>query len=111
MKLFLILIVTGLSVSWGNGFNSTTKGECDSIEAKAVVVNPQPGKENGEIMIEAKGGKGSLHYFFFDKLGRPINSGKEKQNSIKNLDRGVYKCSVADENGCIKLLEIELTNE
>jgi hypothetical protein len=81
--------------------------ECPSITATAIVKNTTQGLKNGEITIEAKGGKGTLRYFLL-KDNRPVNSGKELQKTIANLSAGTYKCSVADESGCIKKLEIEL---
>lgn len=87
---------------------SVNVGDCLTIEAKAIIKKPDSGLENGEITIEAKGGKGELRYIFFNEKGYPINSTKEKVNSMKNLKQGTYRCAIVDEVGCIKQLVIGL---
>ncbi len=89
-------------------FTDLSKSDCDSIEATAKIKNPDLGKENGEITVDARGGEGRLRYFFFNEKGYPLNSNKEEMNLIRSLSEGTYKCSVADEAGCIKQLIIEL---
>ena len=108
MRVFLALAFTILFSFGGHGFSIYNEVDCTAIEAIVITEKPNAGKENGEIIIQAKGGLGKLHYFFFNERGYPINSTKEEQNSIKNLGKGIYKCSVVDENGCIKQLTIEL---
>src|SRR6267154_5691189 len=105
MRLSILVTIITLSCLTGSGFTFQEQGDCPSIEAKVSTKNPDPGQENGEITIEAKGGKGQLYYFFFNENGRPLNSTKEKLNFIKGLKAGSYKCSISDEVGCIKLLK------
>jgi hypothetical protein len=82
--------------------------DCDKIKTNVETKNPSPGKEDGEITITAEGGQGKIRYFIFKENGYPINSNNELINSVKNLKKGKYKCSVMDEAGCIKKLSIEL---
>jgi len=107
MRLFILLVVIGLSALIGSGFTPLRETDCTSILATAITKSPTAGLENGEITVQAKG-KGKLHYFFFNNKGYPINSTKEELNYVKNLREGTYKCSVVDETGCIKQLVIEL---
>ncbi|MFZ5971863.1 MAG: hypothetical protein ACOYXA_09755 [Bacteroidota bacterium] len=81
--------------------------DCPTITASAVVKDATDGQADGEITIEAKGGKGKLRYFLF-RDGKPVNSNTELEKTIKNLKAGRYICSIVDESGCIKKLEIEL---
>ena len=108
MKIFVLLTIVALSLSTGSGLIFPAQGDCPTIQASVETKNPDPGQENGEITIHAKGGKGQLTYLFFNKGGYPLNSNKEKDNFIKNLKKGSYKCCVVDEVGCIKLFNVDL---
>ena len=101
-------MIIPLSCLLSLGFGATKNENCPYIEATITTKKADAGKQNGEITIAANGGNGQLHYFFFNDKGRPINSTKEKQNSIKGLGEGTYNCSVVDQNGCIKQIVIEL---
>jgi hypothetical protein len=108
MKLLVIVAIATLSLSTGSGLVYPLQGDCPTIQATVETKNPDPGQDNGEIIIHAKGGKGQLSYFFFNSGGYPLNSTRETQNFIKNLKKGSYKCSVVDEIGCIKLFKVDL---
>ncbi len=81
--------------------------DCPTIIASALTKETTAGMADGEITIEAKGGKGKLRYFLF-RDGKPVNSNTESEKTVKNLKPGRYICSIVDESGCIKKLEIEL---
>ena len=101
----MIITLSGL---FSPEFDWASYSDCMAIEATVKTTKPTDNMQNGEITILAKGGKGDLHYFFFNEKGRPINSTNEEQNVIKSLGKGIYKCSVVDQEGCIKQLVIEL---
>ncbi|MGC4023161.1 MAG: hypothetical protein QM734_15050 [Cyclobacteriaceae bacterium] len=60
MKLSILLIFTVLSSF--RSFTWSDELQCTSIEAIALTTDSTLGKSNGEIKIDAKGGKGKLRY-------------------------------------------------
>ncbi len=98
--MIILLLISLLTIG-------TPSQDCSTITASVVVKEATAGNSDGEITIEAKGGKGKLRYFLFMD-GKPINSNKELEKTVKNLKAGRYICSIVDESGCIKKLEIEL---
>ncbi|MEM6697216.1 MAG: proprotein convertase P-domain-containing protein, partial [Bacteroidota bacterium] len=79
---------------------SFTVGQPDSI---LIDFNVTPiscaGESDGAITLSASGGTGLLTYNWSNGADTP---------AIDNLDAGTYRISVSDDNGCLRILAIEV---
>ncbi|MFK7776420.1 MAG: choice-of-anchor B family protein [Saprospiraceae bacterium] len=95
-------------VSVTDGNNCMTSIEVDIIEPNALNIeitqtqNPLcPGDNSGTIQLQAMGGTGIINY----TLGNETNT----SGFFQNLNANTYNITVTDENNCMSLIEVALT--
>ncbi|MGB6035630.1 MAG: gliding motility-associated C-terminal domain-containing protein, partial [Cryomorphaceae bacterium] len=85
-----------------------TVTEPDSILVNITVTEPDCNQANGSLEATITGGTITLDYIIVwtDELGNPISS----DALIENLASGNYGWSVTDDNGCVYMEDITLSN-
>lgn len=77
---------------------------CDDLSLSANKTN-QGNETAVEILVS--GGIKPYTYIFYKESGHLIST-DFKSNSVRQLSKGKYYCTVADKNSCKKTIEIEI---
>ncbi len=105
---FSIFLITLLVISsFSRPEKGVDQGKCDNIEIKAKTNASHPDMQEREVLIELKNAKQPVSYFFYGKDQKALTS-DIKLNSLKNLKRGTYKCTIIDSKGCTKTVEFTI---
>lgn len=92
----------------GNGCSVTGSVSIGNAPAPTIdnitITDPTCGDDNGIITVTASGGTGTLSY--------SINGSTAQSNNVfENLPEGSYTIEIEDDNGCVEMNTITLTND
>lgn len=82
-------------------------GNCDSMEVEIAVENSSRDITKSKVTVSVKGGKAPIYYVFYRPSGHLLSKNMES-NSVDELSKGVYFCSVVDAEGCTKKIELKV---
>ena len=78
--------------------------DCNKIKASYEVVEESGGSK---VTVKAEGGAAPYKYIFYRESGNLLSEAFDS-NSVENLQKGRYFCTIADNRSCRKTIEIEI---
>jgi hypothetical protein len=101
-----VLLINTFLVFKGQSLNSKLfhYNSCEKVKV-SYILNQDQG--NTKVSVNVDGGKSPYKYIFYNISGDLMTEDFDN-NSLSNLQKGIYYCMVTDKDKCRKTIEIEI---
>jgi hypothetical protein len=100
--LIFSVLVSGLSGGW---VANLRPGKCDDLALESKLTQVEGKGIKAEITV--KGGSAPYKYLFYKESGHLLAETFDA-NWVDGLEKGRYSCTVIDNKGCYKTIELEI---